>query len=225
MSASKTFFQLDQAKQQAVVDTALSEFSEHGFHQASTNRMAQVLGIAKGSFFKYFGNKEGLFRYVFEHCKDLFSAPLRSIRAQTQGKDFFTRVEQSLLAGLAFIQRHPRVYRLYIKMLHQERFPLRETLLAEVRAASAKYLRSLVREAQANQELRPGLDQDAVVFFLDAVMDRFLLAHTLAFMDADLGLFQADQETTRHHLAQLMAIIRHGLADDGGTPFEETPHA
>ena len=212
MTASKTFRNLDERKQEAVLDTALAEFAEHGYHQASVNRMAKRLDIAKGSFFKYFASKEGMFRHVFDHCVQLFSAPLRQAREQSRGLDLFSRVELSLSAGLTFLKRHPLVYRLYLKMLFQERFPMRETLLKEVRLYSAKYLRSLVRDAMESGELRPGLDPDVAVFFLDAVMDRFLQAHAVDFLDADLGLHGGDEQRSRQCLEAVVDMLRNGLA-------------
>ena len=58
MSARETFKNLEAAKQRKVLDAAIDEFADHGVREASMNRMVQKLGIAKGSLFQYFGNKE-----------------------------------------------------------------------------------------------------------------------------------------------------------------------
>jgi len=71
-SSRKTFENLPDEKRQNVLAEATLEFAEHGYHQASINRIVGRLGIAKGSLFKYFGNKQGLFDYIFGHAVDHF---------------------------------------------------------------------------------------------------------------------------------------------------------
>ena len=60
-AALSTFRQLPPDKQERVLDAALAEFADQGYHQASLNRMVAQAGIAKGSLYQYFPNKEGIF--------------------------------------------------------------------------------------------------------------------------------------------------------------------
>ena len=46
-----TFNKLDESKKNRILDAAVDEFSQHGFRQASVNRMVERIGIAKGSHF------------------------------------------------------------------------------------------------------------------------------------------------------------------------------
>lgn len=48
-------------KREKMIDVALRYFAEYGYQGARIEDMAVELGIAKGSFFQYFGNKDGLF--------------------------------------------------------------------------------------------------------------------------------------------------------------------
>ncbi|MFW5489670.1 MAG: TetR/AcrR family transcriptional regulator [Desulfovibrio sp.] len=215
MTDNDTFTKLDPQKKMRILDVAMDEFSEHGYQGASVNRMVRRMGIAKGSIFSYFGSKDGLFEYVFERAVGLFSGSLRRVRDTTLEADVFTRIRQSLDAGIRFIDNNPRIYRIYLKMLFQENFPGRERFLSTARLYSAKYLRPLVVQGQERGELRSGLDPDWVVFFLDALMDRFLQAYAVPYMDSGTGLHNAPAAELEERLEQLMSIIRHGLAPDG----------
>ncbi len=204
--ASATFLKLPAHKQERVYAAALEEFAAHGFQAASSNRMAKALGIAKGSLFKYFGNKEGLFRYVFERAAHDFGQALRVAREDTRGRPLAERLEAALCAGLALVDAHPAVYRLYLRMLFQETFPLRATLLAQVRTLSTRYIRSLVEDA-----IDPGEagahEVETAVFLIDAALDRALQARRLPYMDT-LGLHDASREQTHataRHVATLLA--------------------
>jgi AcrR family transcriptional regulator len=211
MVPRETFKNLESDKQQRILDTAVEEFSSHGFRQASVNRIVQRLGIAKGSIFQYFGTKEGLFEVVFDHAVELVRRSLRQVKQQTVETDFFERIRRSLNAGVDFIDRHPAFYKIYLKMIFQEDFPLRAEFLQQVHLFSAEYLRPVVEAGVARGDLRSDLDVDAAVFFLDALMDRFLQAYCVSFLDAGSGLYQAPQDVMEKRVEEFIQLLRRGL--------------
>jgi len=211
-TTQKTFENLPKEKRVRVLSEATREFADHGYHQASVNRIVTRLGIAKGSLFKYFGSKQGLFEYLFGHAVSQFKKPLKQIRDTASG-DFFERIEKSLMAGVDFIDAHPLVYRIYLKMLFQENFPLRDRFLTEVRQASAKYMRKLVNDAMTTGQIRNNLDPEMVVFHLNSVMDRFLQSYAMPSMDGDEVLFDPDRSTIQAKANAVTDFLRHGLGN------------
>jgi len=211
MSPLKTFRNLSTDKQERITRIAVEEFGEKGYAGASINAIVSRLGIAKGSIFQYFGDKKGLFFFVFNRTTDMVRDYLRTARDQTADADLFTRVEASLLAGVMFFQRHPAIYRLYIKAMFEDDIPFRSEILRSVREYSLKYFRSLLEEARTRNELRPDLDLDRAAFVLDAIMDRFLQAQAIPHLDAGLGLYQCSEQTARQWIRELIAIFRCGL--------------
>lgn len=211
MKSRETFQRLEADKKQRVLDTAIDEFADHGFRQASVNRMVQRLGIAKGSIFQYFGTKEGLFQFIFQHAVSLVRQSLRQVKQETAETDFFERIRRSLLAGVRFIDQHPRVYRIYLKMIFQEDFPLRAEFLQQVHLFSGEYLRPQVEKGIAAGELRPDLDIDTTVFFLDAIMDRFLQAYCVSFLDAGVGLYRASPGEMEQKVDEFIRLLRQGM--------------
>lgn len=63
---TKLFFELNHDKRCKIIDTTISEFSNYGYENSSTNRIVKVSGISKGSLFKYFPSKEDLYFYVLD---------------------------------------------------------------------------------------------------------------------------------------------------------------
>jgi len=211
MEPRERFKKLESDKKQRVLDTAVDEFAEHGFRQASVNRIVQKLGIAKGSIFQYFGTKEGLFGFIFDHAVNLVRQSLRQVKQETAETDFFERIRRSLLAGIRFIEQHPHIYRIYLKMIFQEDFPLRAEFLQQVHLFSGDYLRPLVEAGMARGELRSDLDVEMTVFFLDALMDRFLQAYCVSFLDAGVGLYHAPQSEVERRAEEFIRLLRHGM--------------
>ncbi|HQN18079.1 MAG TPA: TetR/AcrR family transcriptional regulator [Syntrophobacteraceae bacterium] len=214
MFPRETFKNLENDKQQRILETAVEEFASQGFRQASINRMVQKLGIAKGSIFQYFGTKEGLFHVVFDHAVELVRLSLRQVKQDTAETDFFERIRRSLIAGIRFIDQHPKIYRIYLKMVFQEDFPLRAEFLQQVHLFSAEYLRPLVESGISRGDLRPDIDIDTAVFFLDALMDRFLQAYCVSFLDAGSGLYQAPETEMEQRVEEFVQLIRKGMGTD-----------
>jgi TetR/AcrR family transcriptional regulator len=219
------FNNLDESKKNKILDAAVDEFSRHGFRQASVNRMVEHIGIAKGSLFQYFGSKEGLFQVIFNFAVDLVRQSLREVKRETAHEDFFRRIRESTLAGTRFIKRHPRIYRIYLKMIFQEDFPLRAEFLQQVHLFSAEYLKPIVEAGIARGDLRPDLDVNMAVFMLDALMDRFLQAYCISFLDAGAHIYQATDHDLEQRVDELIDLLHMGMGagrDSSGSRIRQS---
>lgn len=208
----QTFDNLDPHKRGRVLEESLAEFAEHGYHQASVNRIVGRLGIAKGSLFQYFGSKEGLFRHLFSRALDEIKTPLKAIRDADTGEAFPARLCRVFVEGAAFARAHPLIWRVYRRMVTQDDFPLRAMLLSQVRGEALTYFRELVEGGQARGEIRPEVDPLAAAFLIEAVLDRALTAQDSALLDAGYGLSLDDETTRQDRLAALADILSRGLA-------------
>ncbi len=210
--ARDTFWHLPADKQERVLNAALSEFADQGYRQASLNRLAAQAGIAKGSLYQYFPNKEGLFRHIFQLALNLVRQTLVEVKDATESEDLFTRLEKSLKAGVRFLRDHPRIFSLYLKIQYDRQTPCRQEFLAAVRRHAGEYFGSLIRRARSRGELRPGISQAAAVFLMDAVFDRFLQAAAIPALDVTLNLHQAPEETIHRRIRELISLLKEGLA-------------
>lgn len=206
-----TFDNLDPHKRGRVLEESLQEFAEHGYHQASVNRIVGRLGIAKGSLFQYFGSKEGLFRHLFARALDEIKAPLKAIRDADSAESFPIRLRRVFVAGAAFARSHPLIWRVYRRMVTQDDFPLRPLLLSQVRDEALTYFRELVEGGQARGELRPDVDPQAAAFLIEAALDRALTAQDSTILDAGFGLCDDDETIRQARLAALADILSRGL--------------
>ena len=210
--ARATFRHLPPDKQERVLDAALDEFAQRGYHQASMNRLVAQAGIPKGSLYQYFPNKEGVFQHIFQHALSLVRRTLTKVKEETLAETLFTRLEKSLLAGVRFLKDHPRIYNLYLKIQFDKNVPLRKEFMAAVRRHAADYFGSLIRQARERGELRPGLPEAATLFLLDAVFYRFLQAVAVPALDVTLNLHQAPEEIIQQRIGQLINTLKDGLA-------------
>ncbi|MFD0688312.1 TetR/AcrR family transcriptional regulator [Actinomadura fibrosa] len=65
---TSTWFRLNVAKRERVLEVAMREFGEHGYSTGSLNTIAREAGIAKGSLFQYFTDKLEFFAFVCDEA-------------------------------------------------------------------------------------------------------------------------------------------------------------
>lgn len=58
------FFAIGDDKQSRIIDAALHEFSSQLYHDASINQIIQEANISRGSFYKYFEDKDDLYFFI-----------------------------------------------------------------------------------------------------------------------------------------------------------------
>lgn len=185
MKSDKTgrFQRLLPEKRQRILQAAISEFAEKGYAGASMNRVVEEAGISKGALFQYFGSKGGLFVHVYKMALDLVKDTLRAVRDDTRGENFFERLERLMEAGVRFIREQPGLARIYHHLLYTGDSPFKDEILRELNRESHRFLHSLVVQGIERGELRGNLDPGIAAFLLQSVLDRFLQAHNLPFMD------------------------------------------
>lgn len=209
--AFKTFENLPEHKKDRIKAAALSEFGSRGYAAASINTIVREAGIAKGSIFQYFGDKEGLFLFVLTSCVDMVKEYLRDVRDSTTRKDIFFRLRQTLLSGVRFIEEFPDAYRLYCQMIIDTSVPKRSEILLLLRRYSHEYILSLLESAIKKKEVHENLNPETAAFLIEAVMDRFLQAKTISHLDAGIGIFEAETETLEKWINELIEIISGGI--------------
>lgn len=175
ITPKNTFRNLPEDKQRRITAAAVHEFAAYGFRQASVNRIVKETGIAKGSLYQYFAGKEALYLHVFADFIGLVKQTVKDNETPVDGQ-LFSRIRFVINAGLQFIKTHPEYFRLYTRLLSEEDSPRRSELLAQVRFFPVEYFEPLIRKGQDEGVIRTDVAAELIVFMIDAVLDRFLLA-------------------------------------------------
>src|SRR5438477_10730175 len=86
-------------RREEILDAALDEFAEHGYHGGSTEGIARRAGISQPYVFRLFGTKQELFKAVVARC---FRETLEMFQRAAEGK----RGKEALAAaGNAYVER------------------------------------------------------------------------------------------------------------------------
>ncbi|MBI5558440.1 MAG: TetR/AcrR family transcriptional regulator [Deltaproteobacteria bacterium] len=215
-----TFSNLPSEKQEKIVAAAVREFARQGYRKASMNTIVREAGIAKGSLYQYFRNKEVLFCFIFERFTLLVKKSVaeqgRALEAGTDaGSDFFVQVRNVLLAGIAFIDLYPEYFQIYLKVLFEQDVPRREELLSQVRLFSREYFGPLGQLGQKSGAIRRDVPLDVVIFVLDATLDRFLQSYAQSYPDCGMGLAKTGRNELLDRVNMILRVLREGLTGSG----------
>lgn len=116
--AKAAFRRLDREKQDKVIQACLDEFADEGFATASTNRIAERAGIAKGSIFKYFGTKEKMFFTVINYILENYLATVVK-RLPEMPKGVLERYAAFVGDTFGFLGSDMKLYRAFSRIMNE----------------------------------------------------------------------------------------------------------
>ncbi|MHA7838522.1 MAG: TetR/AcrR family transcriptional regulator [bacterium] len=94
-----------------ILNAALEEAGESGFHKTSVAAIAARAGVAIGSLHYHFGSRAELLQELMRQLMDDYMARAQAAEAQ-RGGDYFSRERALLLSYAAHLRRHPSYVRL-----------------------------------------------------------------------------------------------------------------
>ncbi|MCD6389831.1 MAG: TetR/AcrR family transcriptional regulator [Desulfobulbaceae bacterium] len=214
LSANATFNNLPLEKQEAIIHETVREFAANGYQKASLNTIVKNLGIAKGSLYQYFRNKEAIFYFVFEEFTHRVKQTVKDGTGQERSADFFDRVKQVMLAAITFVDRYPDYFQIYLKVLFEHDVPRREELLGRVRLFSREYFGPLCEEAREKGVIRRDIPVATLIFLLDAFFDRFLQGYVQPYLDGGLGMAKMSRKELTVKIDEMIEVLRGGFVGE-----------
>ncbi len=83
-------------KKQAILETATRLFAVKGFKDTSMAELSKMIGIAQGTIFYHFKNKEDLFLAVLERTKETFIEEFESYMGNKEFKNGIEMIEDAV---------------------------------------------------------------------------------------------------------------------------------
>lgn len=103
-------------KLKSIMVSAIREFSQHGYEQASFNRIITNAGISKGSMYYYFESKEDLFLLLLKNCIKSLEEKLKPTQELDTAASFWQEAEQLLGHVLKYFLSDPALGRFLSKV-------------------------------------------------------------------------------------------------------------
>ena len=190
-------------KRQLIVETAIREFADKGYHDTRISDIAKRAEIAYGLVYHYFKNKEEILDTIFLDRWGEFIDAVRAIAGDNR------KVEDKLLSLAAVILSASRNRPEWVKVLifeiqRTQRFadPERVEIVGEL----FKIIAEMLREGQAKGELRADLDADLACYIFIGGLDIVVTSRVLDLIKVDSGA-EGDEGASYVHIARTVVDL------------------
>lgn len=153
-----TFFNLPEDKRDRIVAEAVAEFRDNSFQQASINRIVERSGIAKGSFYQYFDDKDDLYFHIMDLIGQEKMKYIQPALLNPQETNFFDIIREIYRSGIQFALKHPDYLEIGNQMMRDP--GLTAKLLSHFGDMGLGVYRDLIRAGKARGEIRAGVDEE-----------------------------------------------------------------
>jgi len=204
-----TFFNLPEDKRTLICQVAIGEFAAHSFAQASINRIVARSGIAKGSFYQYFENKNDLFLYLLQSVEDEKLNYLAPIMRNPEQHDFFTLLRELSRSGIQFAVVHPQYAEISKKLLASKGTLIYEQVTEHTMPFGLEFFETLLENAITKGEVRADIDTKMFAYMIAsmyALVIEYYLEH----------LGPAYDEKMMETIDEFLDFLRHGLGEKNG---------
>lgn len=168
----ETWFKIADDKRERLLREAARLFAERGFNQTDVAQLASRAGVAKGSIYNYFKNKEDLYLYV---CRDGMRRSREAIYGGMDPEwDIYRQIEHIFRQGARFVQRHPEYLILYANISSAGMGRFSEQISLEVEKFTADRLKRLIRRDMRRGLVRDDVDVNFAAFMVNSLYIIFM---------------------------------------------------
>ncbi len=162
----QTFFNLPQEKRDTILHAAVEEFANYGLENASTNRIVKNSGIAKGSFYQYFEDKQDVFTYMLSVIEQEEMDLFKGKHPPDQNMDTFQYFRWMVKMGMEYGLSHPRLIQAAWRVLLGEGLYYGKNF-ASYREKTTQALTVMIQQAIERGEVDPSVDVELAVMIME----------------------------------------------------------
>ncbi|MBN1449708.1 MAG: TetR/AcrR family transcriptional regulator [Anaerolineales bacterium] len=208
---TRTFRRLDPARQQAVIQAILDEAAEKSPTALNIKQVAERAGVAVGSLYQYFGNRENLLGFAVELCvrqmTDLF-AMSRPYLLEMPLREALTAY---LTYGIEWSQTQQGFIQFFGRAAYQDDPGLADKVVEPVATAMRETVKDMLNAAFRRGEISPDLDLEAASRLVNGLMIVVGDSQLLPYLN---HYFQITDETVpiERIVASMVDLIMNGIA-------------
>lgn len=210
---SRTFTHLPQEKQNRILEIAAAEFAAHPYDSASISEITRQAGIAKGSFYQYFEDKQDLYRTLINLGTETKLKLLAELPAPDPASDLFDYLKWQLSSTAMFEVRYPDLAGVLFRAFVEE-VPFPEMTEELRRRGTTQFFKQLISQGLAHGDVAVWVDPDTAAFLMESVFYQFgrYLARRLDLIQAENdALWNQQNETVQLVVDSLMDLVEAGM--------------
>ena len=167
---TQTFANLPEPKRQALLDIAVEEFANNDYDNASISRIVARAGIAKGSVYQYFADKQDLFLFLLDLSNRKRLEYVQTEPPPEPGMSFWQTLRWQSGASTRAALAYPLLTKLVLRAMNGH-VPFEDAMLQSMRALALDHWRTFVQGGIAQGDVDPHVDPDLAALMLNAVFN------------------------------------------------------
>lgn len=124
---NEKFFDLPKEKQNAIINGAMHVFSKYEYKKATTEEIAKEAGISKALLFHYFGNKKGLYLFLYDYAIKKLSEHMKELKNK-KNNDFFYKIIDAQNCKVKILLEHPDLMMFLAKVYFEENEDVKDVI-------------------------------------------------------------------------------------------------
>ncbi len=178
---TRTFRRLDPERQQAIILAILGEAAESGPASLNIKQVAQRAGVAVGSLYQYFGDRDSMLDFAVELCVRYVTEIFEQYQPMLAAMPLREALAAYLIGGIEWSQTQAGFLQLFARAAYQGDPALAERLVIPIADVLRKMMNDIFAQAAARGEIRPDVDHEAAARLVNALMiavgDSYLLPY------------------------------------------------
>jgi AcrR family transcriptional regulator len=162
----QTFFNIPEEKRETIFNAAVEEFAQYGLENASTNRIVKNSGIAKGSFYQYFEDKQDVFMHMLAVIEQKEREFFKDKHPPSGNMDTFHYFRWMVKTGMEFGLTHPRMVQAAWRVLLGEGLYYGKNF-DQYRQKTKQVLTAMIQQAIGRGEVDPHVDVELAVMIME----------------------------------------------------------
>jgi len=216
-----TFLNLPDEKRAHIEQVALAEFAEHGYDNASINRIVAAAGIAKGSFYQYFEDKQDVLAHLITQIGQAKIEFMSPVMQNPAGHDFFTVMREMYRSGLAFARMNPHGAQVANQFLQNRTHPVYAAIYADSLETAKVFYHNMLDMAIRQGDVRPDIDRRFVIHMLITLHVSLIEYYFEEVQGGAIDVAQLD-DNLMDTVSTFLDFIQHGLAyKEEGVPTHD----
>lgn len=166
------FFKLPLEKQQRIINAAYKVFSQSNYKKAPMSEIAEEGGISKALLFHYFGNKKGLYLYLWINAMEMTRKAVREYKT-LETNDFFEMLKRSLLSKCSLMRDYPHMYAFSLRAYYETDSEIKSAIqenYSDVSEASKKIVFEKMDTSWFRQDIDLKTMYDEIFYAIDGYM-------------------------------------------------------
>lgn len=181
---NERFFLLPKERQEIIMNAAYRVFAGNKYSKAPMSEIADEGRISKALLFHYFGNKLGLYVYLWDEAMRLTASSIKEFKA-LEAEDFFDMLQRSMSAKCSIMRKYPYLSQFFLTAYYEDDEKVNEAISDSFENISNESL-NMIRSEVDTTGIREGFTLEEIYQDILYASDGFMnQRYRIGMVDAD----------------------------------------